>query len=486
MVGLSVDSTIWLVLAIGYELMLFASVGILLIGLDDLLLDAVWLGRGGRHWISKQYRPADPTSGACPQVSTAANDSQRSLAIFIPAWRESDVVPDMIVRTLALWHDQPFQIYVGCYPNDAATILAVSPIIARDARLRLVVAEDDGPTTKAGNLNAMWDALCRDEMAGQAEAAGIVLHDAEDYVHRDELAVFRRYLPDYAMVQIPVLPLPHPASRWISGHYMDEFAEAHGKELPLRSMLGAALPSAGVGCALSREALRHLAHMRGGKPFSPDSLTEDYEAGLALSAAGLATIFAAEVGRAGTVVLSQGYFPATVQAAEKQKARWTIGIAMAGWDRLGWLTPGADVRRSLPDWCLNRWMLWRDRRAPLAAIIALAAYLAMGIWVVGLAGHALLGWRLPVVGETGALLLSLNLILLVWRLVLRGYFTAKVYGWRQGLYAVPRSVVSNFIGIIAAKRAFALYFTMVKQRRTIWEKTAHEFSRQPDLGYGPK
>src|SRR3546814_1360029 len=45
-------STIWLqglVQGAGHELMLFAAVGILLIGLDDLLLDALWLAMRGRR-----------------------------------------------------------------------------------------------------------------------------------------------------------------------------------------------------------------------------------------------------------------------------------------------------------------------------------------------------------------------------------------------------------------------------------------------------
>src|SRR3546814_17079018 len=54
-------STIWLqglVPGAGHELMLFAAVGILLIGLDDLLLDALWLAsaaesRGGKACVSQ-------------------------------------------------------------------------------------------------------------------------------------------------------------------------------------------------------------------------------------------------------------------------------------------------------------------------------------------------------------------------------------------------------------------------------------------------
>src|SRR3546814_14094175 len=69
--------------------------------------------------------------------------------------------------------------------------------------------------------------------------------------HRDiatamMLALYRRHLCDAAMVQIPVMPLIKRKERWVGGHYGDEFAEAHGKELAVRSRLGLPLPSAGV------------------------------------------------------------------------------------------------------------------------------------------------------------------------------------------------------------------------------------------------
>ena len=81
-----------------------------------------------------------------------------------------------------------------------------------------------------------------------------MLHDAEDVVHRFELRIFDGLIGRAAVIQLPVLPLPDPHSRWISGHYCDEFAEAHIKELVVREAIGAAIPLAGVGCAIERRA----------------------------------------------------------------------------------------------------------------------------------------------------------------------------------------------------------------------------------------
>ncbi|WP_317617605.1 glycosyltransferase [Sphingomonas daechungensis] len=76
-------------------------------------------------------------------------------------------------------------------------------------------------------------------------AKAVVLHDAEDLVHRYELRVFDGLIGRAAVVQLPVLPLVDRNSRWISGHYCDEFAEAHIKELVVREAVGAAIPLAG-------------------------------------------------------------------------------------------------------------------------------------------------------------------------------------------------------------------------------------------------
>ena len=166
--------------------MLFASVGILLIGLDDLLLDALWLATRGRDMA--RVPDAPPIDGR--------------FAVFVPAWDEAEVLPAMLRRTLAAWQGEDFRLYVGCYPNDAATLFAVSPLVARDRRLRLVIGGHEGPTTKGDNLNRLWAAMGEDERAEGMRFAAIVLHDAEDHVHPEELALYRRYLGDDAMVQI--------------------------------------------------------------------------------------------------------------------------------------------------------------------------------------------------------------------------------------------------------------------------------------------
>lgn len=446
----------WLVHAAGHELMLFASVGILLIGLDDLLFDALWIA----------------SRRAAPVPFSAPSRLDGTIAIFLPAWKEDAVLAATLRRTLAAWDGEDFRLYVGCYPNDAATLFAVSPLIARDPRLRLVIGGEEGPTTKGDNLNRMWAALGEDERAEGRRFAAIALHDAEDHVHPEELDLYRRHLGAYAMVQIPVVPIVGRGPQWVAGHYGDEFAEAHGKELVLRSRFGLPIPSAGVGCALTRNALALLALDRGGEPFRADSLTEDYEVGMLIAGYGLAARFVDAAGAHGGRIVSRGEFPDEWEKSVKQKSRWITGIALAGWEHLGWLRSAAANEPVSRTW-LIRWMLWRDRRAPLTATILLAAYAAFVLVAVGFTGEILLGWR-PVTSDAAMdLLLGLNAMLLMWRLGMRGYFTARCYGWRQGIFSFPRALVANIIAILAARRAVVAYWRILRSGQIVWEKTEH-------------
>jgi adsorption protein B len=270
----------------------------------------------------------------------------------------------MLQHCVLQWGNVGYRLYVGCYANDDATIAAASSF--QDPKIRLVIGATHGPTTKAGCLNVLYRAMVDDEERSGTRFEAVLLHDAEDLVHPDELRVHAALGERFSLIQIPVLPLRQPGSRWVSGHYLDEFAEAHSRDMVVREAIGAALPSAGVGCSIRRSALADIAASRGGLPFAEDSLTEDYELGLRLGELGLTSAFVRIADSNGRIVATQAHFPATLPAAVRQKNRWTIGIALAGWDRVGW-------RGNI----FECWMRLRDRRAPLAAMLLLCAYGAL-------------------------------------------------------------------------------------------------------------
>jgi adsorption protein B len=309
----------------------------------------------------------------------------------------------------------------------------------------------------------LYDALIAWETGCTHSAKAVVLHDAEDVVHRFELRIFDGLIDRAAVIQLPVLPLIDPGSRWISGHYCDEFAEAHIKELVVREAVGAAIPLAGVGCAIAREPLAQLAAAQEGKPFAGTSMTEDYELGLRLGALGHKTIFVripAQPHEPG-VVASRGHFPATLGAAVRQKARWLGGIALSGWDRLGW-SGGLG----------ERWMRMRDRRGPLAALLLVAGYLAALLWSQLWLAEAL---GAPVDMRMDPFLVTLLIInawLLAWRVLMRACFRASAYGLSEGLLSIPRMVVGNVIAMLAAGRAVSLHLGGGAKR---WDKTRHIF-----------
>lgn len=432
------------------EAALFAAFGVLLLGASDLAVDLIWLARR-----LKRRRAASVAGLPTP-------DRPGPLAIFTPAWDEAAVIGAMIAHARAAFGEADYVHYVGCYPNDPATIAAVRA--AAGERVRVVICPAPGPTSKADCLNRIWERMIEDEAVWLCRFKAVVLHDAEDVVHSAELPLFDALIERFDLVQLPVLPLIDPASRFVGGHYADEFAEAHGKELVVRAAIGASLPCAGVGCAISRDTLAALA-AEGGAPFDPDSLTEDYELGLRLKAAGRSSAFVRLAARPGRhMVATRGYFPSTLDAAVAQKARWMTGIALSGWDRLGW-------RGGLAE----RWMRMRDRQSVLAALVLSAAYLALLLWALLVAADSLTGWAMRPLGPLLTLLIALNSALLLWRLAMRFGFVARAYGWREGVRALPRTVTGNIVAMMAARRALVRYLGLRRTGAARWDKTAHAF-----------
>jgi len=443
----------WLALA-ERELLLFAG-AFFLIGLaDELAVDGlwIWLRLTGRARTLRIRRD----NHRLPELAGPA-------ALLIPAWQEAGVLATTIGHALKAWPQRQLRVYVGCYRNDVATAEAILRGSGMDPRVRLVVHDRDGPTTKADCLNRLYAAMVADEERSGCRFHMVLQHDAEDMVDPAALGLLDAALERADFIQLPVLPEPQPRSRWIGSHYCEEFAEAHGKAMVVRGALGVALPAAGVGCAFSRELLGTIAdEMSGAGPFSVDSLTEDYELGLKIKAIGGRAWFLRARGEDGRLVATRACFPPTLPQAVRQKARWVHGIAFQGWDRLGWTGGLAES-----------WMRLRDRRGPLAALVLFAAYallvLAAALWLaqnLGF-GHP---WR-----PTGTLraVLWINLASFAWRTAMRFAFTSREYGWAEGARAVLRLPHANIIAIMAGRRALIAYVRSLMGAQLRWEKTSH-------------
>lgn len=461
----------WLAL-LQHELLLFAGVFFLIGALDDLAVDALWLwfkatGRAATRRRSRHRLQHRTLSGP--------------IAVLIPAWQEAAVIGQTIRHLLDTWPQPQMRLYVGCYRNDPATLGAGIAAACGDPRLRLVILDREGPTTKADCLNRLYAALALDEDRAGQRFTAVVFHDAEDMVDAGALGLLDEAIAGGAdFVQLPVEPLvPHHRpwrDRQIGAHYCEEFAEAHGKAMVVRDALGAGVPGAGVGCAASRRALDRLvarqeAEGAQGLPFASDSLTEDYELGLAIAATGGRCRFVRQRGNDGRLIATRAFFPHRFDTVVRQKSRWVLGIALQGWDRVGWAGGVSEL-----------WMRARDRRGPLTALVLLVGYaLVLLTGVMGAMVVAGVAEPAPLTPLVKAVLIA-NTAAFAWRIAMRHAFTTQEYGWREGLWAVLRLPLANVIAIIAGRRALFAYARTLGGRAALWDKTEHDaHPAQPGL-----
>jgi adsorption protein B len=426
---------------------------VLISGLDDLFLDIAW--------ICQRLRPF-----AWPSEQVLARAPQRRIAIFVPLWREHDVIGEMLRHNLAAIRYDRYDFFVGAYPNDPETIAAIRAAQKRCARVHLALCPHDGPTTKADCLNWIYQRMLVHEEEHRVRFDIVVTHDAEDLVHPDSLRWINFYSDRYDMVQVPVLPLPTPVHEFTHGLYCDEFAECHTKDVPVRQMLGGFVPSCGVGTGFTREALELLAQDRSNRIFEPACLTEDYENGLRLHELARRQIFIPVERWKGGFFATREYFPRQYRAAVRQRTRWTMGIALQTWERHGW-------RGKLG--C--KYWLWRDRK-PLAG--NLVSPLANLVFLYGLAAWFTRGAVLA-----DGMLASVSwftLSLTVFHTAVRTACSARVYGWKFAAAAPLRLFWGNWLNCVATLAALHRYAAArIARRPLVWLKTEHMYPSRATL-----
>ena len=420
---------------------------ILISGLDDLILDFAWLSYRLRRF-------------PWPDEETLASTPPKRIAIFVPLWREQDVIADMLRHNVEAIRYDRYDFFVGAYPNDAGTIAAVRAAQQRIGRVHLALCPHDGPTTKADCLNWIYQRMLLYEEQHGARFDIVVTHDAEDLIHPDSLRWINYFSRSYQMVQVPVLPLPTPVWELTHGIYCDEFAEYHTKDVPVRRMLGGFVPSCGVGTGFAREALDALAAKRDNRVFEPACLTEDYENGLSIHGLGLPQLFIPLLRWKQGFMATREYFPRRFRAAVRQRARWTMGIALQTWERHRW-------RGSLG--C--KYWLWRDRKPLVGNIVSALATLAFLYGVAAWATRGVMvaqGWVAP--------LSSFTLSLAACRLTVRAACAARVYGVRFAAAAPLRALWGNFLNFYATLSAVTCYAAARwKRAPLVWFKTEHMY-----------
>lgn len=406
-------------------------------GIDDLILILIWL------WLRC-------TASSAPRRVTPSRDTESRIAIFTPLWQEEEVVREMVTHNVTAIQYRNYHFFIGAYPNDEGTVEAIRELEERFGNVHLALAPHDGPTSKADCLNWIYQQMLIHEEQSNEHFEAIVTHDAEDLIHPHSLRAINDHLPDYDMIQVPVLPLPTGLAELVHGVYIDEFSEFQARDLYVRARLGGFLPSAGVGTAFSRQALERLALTADNRIFEPGCLTEDYENGFRVKNLGFRQILL-PIGA--DAVATREYFPRTWGAATKQRTRWVTGIVWQGVERHGW--QGGPTQ-----W----WWHWRDRKGLIGNPLSLMANLLFLIGLFVKIDHPVL--------ELVPFLCAMALV----QAVLRAHFVYLVYGWQQALLSPFRIPIANTINTVAAGRATWRYWrSRVRGEPLVWLKTAHQY-----------
>jgi adsorption protein B len=434
------------------------AAAILLSGLDDLLVDAVWAWA----WIKSKLRPAASLFPPGPRQLEAAPLSP--IAIFVPLWHEDAVIAEMLEHNLASIRYPNYHIFAGCYPNDPATQAAVRSVADRYPNVHLAVCPHDGPTSKADCLNWVYQHMLLLEEQSGTRFEIVVTHDAEDLVHPEELRWINYYAARYDFVQTPVLPLVTPLGEITHGVYIDEFAEYHSRDMTVRAALGGFVPSCGVGTGYRRDALERLAETSANHVFEPEALTEDYDNGLRLKRLGCTQAFVPIAPHgASDFVATREYFPRHFRAALRQRVRWVMGISLQSWQKFGWNGTLSEI-----------YWLWRDRKGLLANPLSM---LANAVFVYGLMSQVWL--RTSVLAMQ---LAEVTFALLCLRTAVRMGCVARIYGFRMALGVPVRAVYANVLNSAAtveAVRRFAI--ARLYGRPLKWLKTEHAYPTRAAL-----
>ena len=316
------------------EAALFAACGFVLLGASDLAVDLIWIG----SWFRRRAAPfplaaagtAGPARDLRSRLGRGGGD-RRDAGPCSRRLRRRPTISSMSAATPTIRRRSPRS----------------APPPGR--HVRLVIGPAPGPTSKADCLNRLWERMLEDEARRGRRFKAVVLHDAEDVVHSAELGLFDALIERYDLVQLPVVPLIDPKSRFIGGHYIDEFAEAHGKELVVRRRSAPACPrpgSAARSAARRWPPSRRWWERRSILTASPRIMNSAFAS---TRSGGRRLRSRARRGRPAR--RDARLFPGDARRGGAQKARWVPGIALAGWDRLGWSGGLAE-----------RWMRLRDRQ----------------------------------------------------------------------------------------------------------------------------
>jgi hypothetical protein len=257
-----------------FQILLWVTAILLAItGIDDLYMDLLyWFLRG-------KYK------SRLPDFSAMNEKEEKRIAIILGAWDEASVIGRTLSYAVRNLKYKNYRIFVGVYPNDAETIRIVKEVSMKDPRVIACVNPQNGPTTKADNLNSLYAGLCEYEKV-YGEFDIMIVHDAEDFLHPNSLLLYNFLLgyKGYHAVQIPVIPIKSKLGKLYHRTYCDAFAEVHTKDMIVRQSMGTFIPFSGTGMGFHRKTMFYLEKYKNGDapiykngedPFVVDKLVDE-------------------------------------------------------------------------------------------------------------------------------------------------------------------------------------------------------------------
>lgn len=438
-----------------YILLWICSALLIISGIDDIFIDLLyWFNR----WKYKR---------GLPNVDEVNEADEHSLALVICAWREYKVIGRTLTYALSKMRYSNYNIFVGVYPNDTKTLEVVKRIAQKNNKVIICVNNHDGPTTKADNLNNVYQSINRFEADSGNTFKVVLIHDSEDFIHPMSLKLYN-YIINYQgvdAVQIPVVPIKDDKGRFIHRTYCDAFAEVHSKDLIVRQALKVFIPFAGTGMAFKREIFKTL-ERNYHQVFNEANLTEDYELGLRLFKLGYKTSYVnllLDRRNANSRVATGEYFPNSFWAAVKQRSRWTAGICFQNWKMHKWAGSFK-----------TKYFLLRDRKTIFSNFMVLLSNVVFALFLLYLLGFSIgFNFLQTIVEENTALwvFLWLCFFFMIWRLFHRFIFTYNWYGFRYAIFSLIRLNFDNLINFFATFRALRVVMQM--KDKVVWESTEH-------------
>ena len=383
------------------------------------------------------------------------------------------MIGNMVRHNMAAICYSNFDFFLGAYPNDEPTLRAADRLAESFRNVHVAGCPHPGPTSKADCLNWIYQRMLLYEEEHGVYFDTIVLHDAEDLIHPEALAVINRERSRYAMVQMPVLPLATSLKDFTHGIYCDEFAEFQIIDMAARQFSGSFIPSNGVGTGFAREILEELARERGNRVFDPASLTEDYEIGLHVHQCGYRQLFSPLKCSDKGWIATREYFPRKIRSAIRQRTRWVTGIALQCWERSGW-------RGS---WRTRYWF-WRDRKGllsnPLTFVTNLVFIIGATDWVASITEQR--PWQFAIANPRIVALCAATLALQSLRIAIRMICVGRIFDYVFALAVPARMFHGNMINCAASFAAMCRYASArLHGRPLVWIKTEHSYPSRDAL-----